>query len=541
MAKPLWNDWLIGCLTGGSSVSDLKIVRKARIFIGEKTVTAKHVVLRAMYVIGLMAGMSLTWAVNVSGHAIHPPIGTPLPDPPQVFSPFELRAINDPATGKGAFVFEGHEVPPVIRAVPGGAIQVEYVNQMSKRSSEVCVDGPCTNMTNLHFHGLHVSPNAPGDDVLSMMAMPGESLHYTVDIPADQPPGLYWYHTHPHGESYQQDLDGMSGAIVIDGMDRYFPEIKNMKEKILILRDAELEQSDPSSALLKDAVELAPYGCGAATGEATRVFTVNGVVRPKIAIASGEKQFWRIVNASPDLYADLEVDSESMTIVALDGMPLTYHDPRRHAEKLRHVLLAPAGRVEVIVKGPKPGRTTSLRSLCVNTGPDGDPNPDMVLVDLDRNAKESSPIHPIEAGLYDKAIYKPLPNRVRDQLKRSAPDFVVKFSEDKKGFYINDRKFDADEEPMTRVKVGAYAHWRVTNSTNEIHPFHIHQVHFLVHERAGAPLRRPEWMDTVNLAPNESLDLIMDFTDPIIRGVSVFHCHLLKHEDKGMMAKILFE
>jgi len=156
-----------------------------------------------------------------------------------------------------------------------------------------------------------------------MIAMPGESLHYTVDIPADQPPGLYWYHTHPHGESYQQDLDGMSGAIVIDGMDRYFPEIKNMKEKILILRDAELEQGDPSSALLRDAVELAPYGCGAATGEATRVFTVNGVVRPRIAIASGEKQFWRIVNASPDLYADLEVDSESMTIVAVDGMPLT--------------------------------------------------------------------------------------------------------------------------------------------------------------------------------------------------------------------------
>src|SRR5271155_40143 len=516
------------------------LIRNARMFIGEKTMTANHP-RKAAYVMGLMAGISIIWTANLNGQAIQRLVGTPLPDLPQVASPFELRAINDPVTGKGTFVFEGHEIPPVIRAVPGGTIQLEYVNQMSNSSSEVCVDGPCMNMTNLHFHGLHVSPNAPGDDVLGMMAMPGESLHYTVDIPADQPPGLYWYHTHPHGESYQQDLDGMSGAIVIDGMERYFPEIKNMKEKILILRDAELEQSDPSSALLKSAVQLAPYGCGAATGEATRVFTVNGVVRPKIAIASGEKQFWRIVNASPDLYADLEVDSESMTIVAVDGMPLTYHDPRRHAEKLRHVLLAPAGRVEVIVKGPKPGRTTSLRSLCVNTGPDGDPNPNMVLVDLDTNAKESSPIRPIEAGLYDRAIYKPLPYRVRDQLKRSAPDFVVKFSEDKKGFYINDRKFAADEEPMTRVMVGAYAHWRVTNATNEIHPFHIHQVHFLVYGRAGAPLRRPEWMDTVNLAPNESLDLIMDFTDPIIRGVSVFHCHLLKHEDKGMMAKILFE
>jgi FtsP/CotA-like multicopper oxidase with cupredoxin domain len=117
----------------------------------------------------------------------------------------------------------------------------------------------------------------------------------------------------------------------------------------------------------------------------------------------------------------------------------------------------------------------------------------------------------------------------------------VKFTEDKKGFNINDRKFASDDEPMTRVKVGTYAHWRVTNATNEIHPFHIHQVHFLVYERAGTFLPSPEWMDTVNVAPNESLDLLMDFTDPIIRGISVFHCHLLSHEDKGMMAKILFQ
>jgi FtsP/CotA-like multicopper oxidase with cupredoxin domain len=314
-----------------------------------------------------------------------------------------------------------------------------------------------------------------------------------------------------------------------------------MKEKILILRDAELEHGNPSSALLKSAVQLAPYGCGAATGEATRVFTVNGIVRPKIAIASGEKQFWRIVNASPDLYADLEVDSESMTVVAFDGMPLTYHDHNRHPEKLHHVVLAPAGRAEVIVEGPKRGGTGSLRTLCVNTGADGDPNPSMVLADLDTNAKESAPTPSVEAAPYAKAIYRPLPNRMRDQLERRALDFKVKFTEDKKGFYINGRKFAPDDEPMTRVKVGTYAHWRVTNATNEIHPFHIHQVHFLVYERAGTLLHRPEWMDTVNLAPNESLDLLMDFTDPVIRGVSVFHCHLLRHEDKGMMAKILFQ
>jgi FtsP/CotA-like multicopper oxidase with cupredoxin domain len=76
------------------------------------------------------------------------------------------------------------------------------------------------NMTNLHFHGLGISPKAPEDDVLDMIAMPGQTLNYAVHIPGDQAPGLYWYHTHPHGEGEQQVLDGMSGAIIVEGMER---------------------------------------------------------------------------------------------------------------------------------------------------------------------------------------------------------------------------------------------------------------------------------------------------------------------------------
>jgi FtsP/CotA-like multicopper oxidase with cupredoxin domain len=89
----------------------------------------------------------------------------------------------------------------------------------------------------LHFHGLHVSPQHPQDDVLRMMAMPGESLDYKVIVPPDSPPGLYWYHTHPHGESAEQDLDGMSGAIIVEGIERYYPELRQMRERVLILRD----------------------------------------------------------------------------------------------------------------------------------------------------------------------------------------------------------------------------------------------------------------------------------------------------------------
>jgi FtsP/CotA-like multicopper oxidase with cupredoxin domain len=462
-----------------------------------------------------------------------------LSNPPEARSPIVLSAINDRRTGNAAFSFNGHEDPPVIRAVPGEDIRLTYVNAMTTDSHEKCIDGPCMNMTNLHFHGLHVSPEVPQDDVITMMATPGQSLHYVVNIPKDQPPGLYWYHTHPHGESYQQDLDGMSGAIVIDGIERYVPELQHMRERILVLRDRVVSKNDPASTELMHRVDLSTKDCSSSTGTPERIFTVNGDVRPQIPITAGERQFWRIVNASPDLYADLQVDGEELEIVALDGMPVAFHDAAHAVELETHLLVPPAGRVEAIVTGPRLGVRASLRTLCFDTGPDGDPNRAMVLADL-VNIAEPRPIRTssIEAG---PPIYKPFSSTMIARVEGSSPDFVVNFTEDKNGFYINGRKFAMSDPPMTTVSIGDFHHWRVTNDTHEVHPFHIHQVHFLVYAQNGVRLKRPEWLDTVNVPVEGSVDLVMDFTDPIIRGVSLFHCHLLSHEDKGMMAKILFK
>ncbi len=169
----------------------------------------------------------------------------------------------------------------MIRVKPGEDMRLTYINAMSTHSQEHCVGIPCMNMTNLHFHGLHVSPDAPQDDVITMMAMPGQSLHYTVNIPTDQPPGLYWYHTHPHGESYQQDLDGMSGAIVIEGIERYVPEVQRMRERILVLRDRLVEENDPAGPELRRTVEIPATGCGTSTEAPEHLFTVNGTLRPQ--------------------------------------------------------------------------------------------------------------------------------------------------------------------------------------------------------------------------------------------------------------------
>jgi FtsP/CotA-like multicopper oxidase with cupredoxin domain len=221
-------------------------------------------------------------------------------------------------------------------------------------------------------------------------------------------------------------------------------------------------------------------------------------------------------------------------------MPLSYHDRTQHTRKVDHILLAPAGRVEAVVIGPAVGTHASLRTQCVDTGPDGDSNPAMVIADLVRDSRGDAYAHKVPTTSA-APVYREFPVDRLQKLETGQPEFTVVFTEDKNGFYINNKKFAMDSAPMLTVRIGSLQHWRVTNPTAELHPFHIHQVHFLVYSVNGVRLETPEWLDTVNVPYGETVDLVMDFTDPIIRGLSVFHCHLLSHEDKGMMAKILFK
>ena len=316
-----------------------------------------------------------------------------------------------------------------------------------------------------------------------------------------------------------------------------------MRERVLVPRERDIEnESVAARHELLGRVDVPAGRCGTSTdkGVPERVFTLNGEIRPQIPSTPGERQFWRIVNASPDRYADLAVDGQQLEVVALDGIPLSYHDHTRHTLKLDHILLAPAGRVEAIVTGPPLGTRSSLSTRCVDTGPDGDQNSGMVLGDLvsDPEAHSSSHRVPTTSGT---PMFREFS---RDQIKKletNTPDFTVVFTEDKEGFYINGEKFSMDSAPMLKVRLGSLQHWRIVNQRHELHPFHIHQTHFLAYSISGVRPDKPEWLDTVNVPYGGSVDLVTDFTDPLIRGMSLFHCHLLNHEDKGMMAKILFE
>jgi len=161
---------------------------------------------------------------------------------PEASDPLVLTAVTD-AFGKSRFSYAGQLLEPTMRVSPGNDLRIRYVNNLTPNSKEQCALGPCSNYSNLHFHGLHVSPNSPQDDVIDLMAAPGQTLNYDVKIPWISRRVCIGTHTHPHGESYRQDLDGMSGAIVVEGIDRYVPELRHMRERILMLRDAELSEN----------------------------------------------------------------------------------------------------------------------------------------------------------------------------------------------------------------------------------------------------------------------------------------------------------
>jgi suppressor of ftsI len=422
---------------------------------------------------------------------------TTLPELPSAHSPVTLTVVTT-ADGRDAYSYNGVTTAPVIHTRPGARLSVTLINAMSLPSREPCVATPCRQVTNLHFHGFHVSPGDHADDILDLLAAPGDTLHYTVPLPRDHPPGLYWYHPHPHGESDRQVDDGMSGALIVDGIDQLVPAVRGLRERVMVFRVRNAHQHHDQ-------------------------WTLNGAVRPAIEIAPGESQFWRIVNASGDSFLDLAIDSSEWHVVAFDGDPTVN-------QRLTHIPLPPGGRVEAIVRAPP--TATVLTTRAVDTGPDGDPNPQATLADvvLMPNAHARAMPEPRNPFRPKRAI----PLAARRAAAEPAHARIV-FTEDDHGFYIDGRRFSMADPPLDTVIVGTFVHWRIVNATHEIHPFHIHQVHFLT---LGP---HPTWRDTVTIPHDDSLDVVLDATAPVIRGLSVFHCHMLRHEDKGMMAKVLFK
>lgn len=390
--------------------------------------------------------------------------------------------------------------------------------------------------TNIHFHGLNVPPVCHGDEVVKTLVPTGAPpFQYRIHIPENEPPGLYWYHPHPHGFTTLQVAGGASGAIIVEGMEKFRPEVAGLPERVILIRQQFL---NPGS-WVPGPYELTINHQAIALG----LFPL-----PIIPMRTGKKEFWRVLNASTVEFLTLQVQfgkvPQQMQMIAIDGVPL----PK--TKMTDTLVIPPAGRAEFIVVGPSENTFGVLVNLGTDTGPDGDPQVPQPIANIapSANGEDAAPAgSPVPsdvamrfAGLRNQ---KPTAHR-RLYFSEVSPDpnttlFFITVAGQKP------RLFTPDEPPAITTKVGAIEDWVIENRTHEDHAFHIHQVHFLVTEMDGVPVTDPHLQDTVTVpywtgtGPYPRVKIRLDFRDPEIAGSFVYHCHILDHEDGGMMAKIL--
>ncbi len=444
---------------------------------------------------------------------------------------------------------------PTLRINPGDTLQLNLAdviqdNDASKMkmhhaaSGPVCGDGgPATvSSTNMHFHGMPIPPVCHQDDVINTLIEPDTpAFNYNIQIPADTPPGLYWYHPHVHGFTEFQVNGGAAGALIVNGMERVRPEVKGLKERVFIVRQQYLVPWIPGPYQLSLNYQVSLFPNGAA---------------PYINMKPGERQFWRVANASLQDFMPIQIlinsKPEKLELIALDGYPL----PK--TRNVESILIPPAGRAEFIVTGPPAGGFGQFVVGPYDTGPTGNPDLSALLSVINpvagNLAGDTESSQPLSS---DQNSHAPAPKLKWSDLEnvKVTEERKLYFSEEFGGtngpiqFYITvqgqpQKVFEPNEKPVIKTKVGAVEDWTIENRALETHAFHIHQIHFKLLEVDGKRVPNTDMLDTVTIpywsgtGPYHSVKVRMDFRDPTIAGTFVFHCHILLHEDLGMMHKI---
>ncbi len=545
-------------------------------------------------------------AISTGALAASPPIVCPRPEPGSlVEEPEDLRSqngvlearltISDGASANGSTLYcytdaAGHESPN-LRVRPGDLVILHLKNELTDPSGSPtehahgagpsegssCSSGKMSPVsTNLHFHGLTIPPVCHQDDVMHTFVQPGDPpFEYRFRIPENEPPGLYWYHPHIHGFSKVEVLGGASGALIVEGIERAKKAVAGLPERVFVIRDQDLINPNAPPAKSEPVVpkflvdrdgDAANTGTG--FGKPAKDLSINYVPVPYpdytpalIEMRPGERQLWRVLNASAITYLNLEVlfrrVPQALGLVAMDGVPMSHGDPSGESiDWQTHLGIPPGARVEFIVNGPPEGETGLLVTRTVDTGPGGENDPNRMLAKIVASADAPEPRSRLNASP------QPLPADNDDWLGNVHPVKVrhLYFSEKLADpndptsaieFYLtvegqDPKMYDMNADtPNIVVQQGTVEDWIIENRSSELHDFHIHQLHFLLLDYLGTPVNENFVRDTVNVPyfnghtlAYPSVRLRMDFRDPNTVGTFVYHCHILEHEDKGMMGSI---
>ncbi len=405
-----------------------------------------------------------------------------------------------PRTGR-LLAYNGTVPGPTLRLRPGDTLRVRLVNR---------IDQP----TNLHVHGLHVSPRDPGDNPFVHLA-PGDSRDYEFLLPADHPTGTFWYHPHHHGHVADQIFGGLYGAIVVE-------------DDLPVARDHVLVVSDVS---LDDAGRVRPPTMpDRMTGREGDLVLVNGRVQPRLTAAPGETVRWRVINACVSRHLRLELAGAT---AALLGMDLETHAPREPGG----LLLAPGNRANLLVtagRGP-----VELRALPYDRGGMG-MGMGMGGSPAGRDAVTLATLDVVgdDAGTSLAIPTLAAPRDLRDAVvaRRRTLAFSMGMGMGMgMTFAFDGRPFDPDRTDQ-EVVAGAVEEWTLLNPTPMDHPFHLHVWPMQEVRANGVPHEDVRWRDVVHVPAGESRTVRIAFER--FTGRTVYHCHILDHEDAGMMGVV---
>jgi FtsP/CotA-like multicopper oxidase with cupredoxin domain len=487
---------------------------------------------------------------------------------------FAFRSqVDDDGLTRYCYISENNIEAPTLRVKPGDEIVLDLRNELTVLPDSVpethrhsgsdpgraCSAGPMTGVsTNLHFHGLAIPPVCHQDEVIHTAIQPSDpAFQYRFRIPAGQPSGLYWYHPHPHGYSEGQVLGGASGALIVEGIEKAKPQVAGLPERVLILRD----QIVPGQTSAADSDDNGAKDISLNFVPVRYPLYMPAVMR----VQADQREFWRVLNASADTYFVLQVVSvrngqrvpENLPIIAMDGVPVGEEvNAAPHGE----ILISPGARAEFIVTTPAAGSFTQLVSRSYETGPDGQANPYRVIANIisthgasaDSKGSSQSPAGTIQvetnhafrglAGIHPDRERRLYFSEDREDLRipgKPAKYFITVVGAEPKVFDMNIR------DPDVTVRQGTVEDWIIENRAREAHVFHIHQLHFQLIERDGVKASESALRDTIDLPYWDgksdhypSARLRMDFRAPEIVGTFLFHCHILEHEDAGMMGSV---
>lgn len=488
-------------------------------------------------------------------------------------SQFQLLCYNDQPVG------------PTIRVHRGTTFHIHVTNALKNPQTDKAAN-PKTNdnneqphalcNTNLHTHGLHVSPVGIGDNVEFVTIAPGEDFTFEYTIPADHPSGTFWYHPHRHGSVAYQLSNGLAGALIVEGRRgdgiadlEDIPEIAAARERIFVfqLYNYRVDPPGDNGTGRIDATiiyDITPdkRACPAidvpdsAPMVQNQVTAINGVLNPIIYLAPGEVQRWRLIHAAWDLNRKLYlVDKDGNPAkdmwfheIALDGLATgTMVAKGNDPASTTTVEIAPGQRSDVLIQAPLLHEGEEKRTYYLAQSDDDPKKPlgqiivrgarrSMRLPDP-RDLVKCQPFAPIRDEELTPAADASEIGKTPLRFLATPPDSPE--PKDKWKFQINNKTYTHYTTPIP-IRLNTAEEWTI-KAVSENHPFHIHVNPFQVVMRIdkdGKCTPMNMWRDTLYIQYRETYVIRSRFKDFL--GRTVLHCHFLDHEDQGMMMPIEF-